>query len=63
MESMTDTDRLDIAITLLRRLEWAGLASVTSERHCLSCERFRHHGHAPGCQLAEVLGVKADRGR
>ena len=40
---------------LVRRLEWAGRSTPAGFAGCLVCGRFASDGHAPGCEIAEVL--------
>lgn len=50
----TERDR---AVSLLRRLEWAGRSLPGGHPYCPTCLSFEGNGgvHAPGCEIAEVL--------
>lgn len=61
--AVAEVDRLR---GLLASLEWAGSDYVNDDGSgtpmCPVCKRWRPAGHAPGCELAEVLG-RTQKGR
>ena len=55
-----DRERLERALELLRRLEWAGWCEEHEAKMCLACASDNDEGHDADCELGTFLAEFGD---